>query len=1452
MESGVISDAQITASSRMNNNSTPRQARLNFIEQGSKQGGWSSLVKDRNQWLQVDLGSYTTVTGVATQGRNSTKLQQWITTFTLQFSFDGVIFQLYKEPGKMSAKLLHANQDSNTVVYNKLISPITARYIRLWPATWHNHISLRMELYGCRGCCSPLGMESQVITDAQITASTQWNNNSPAKSARLKLGGWVAGAVDPKQWLQVDLGTYSTVTAVATQGVNLQGWQKSWTASYHLQYSDDGVTFHFYKEPGETLPKVLGGNRAFWSVVSNKLSQPITARYIRFKPLLWNYRIGMRTEIYGCLGNPKIFTGNGDSESAVYNILNPPITARYIRILPIAWHTKIAMRIEIYGCTVCSTPLGMESGAIKDAQITASTQWDDNHAPSRARLNLKLTGVKRGAWSTRVLDLKQWLHVDLLSLTIVTGVATQGRNAPRIQQWVTKYRFQYSNDGVNFHFYKEKGDNSFKIFTGNGDSESAVYNILNPPITARYIRILPIAWHTNIAMRIEIYGCTVCSTPLGMESGAIKDAQITASTQWDDNHATSRARLNLKLTGVKRGAWSTRVVDPRQWLQVDLLSLTIVTGVATQGRNAPRIQQWVTKYRFQYSNDGVNFHFYKEKGDNSFKVFSSFLLFLMFVNRVCFAPLGMEDGTITDVQVSSSSRLDDNHSPSQARLNFKDEGFKAGGWSAQTNDKNQWLQVDLGIYTRVTRVATQGLNANDEWVTKYRIQYSDDGGNFQYYKQQGDNKWTVLTGNKGSDTIAHNDLNPPITARFIRFLPNGWHNKISMRTEIYGCPACVTALGMESQAIEDAQISASSQLDGNYSAIQGRLHLKRNGQRQGGWSALTNDRNQWLQVDLNTFARVTVVATQGRDGFKEWVTKYSLQYSDDGVTFTFYKEFDSSSVTRVATQGLNANDEWVTKYRLQYSDDGRNFQYYKQQGDNKWTVLNGNKGSDTNAYNNLNPPLTARFIRFLPNGWHNRISMRTEIYGCPVWVVSTSDTDLLTTNAACVTALGMESQTIEDAQIRASSQVDGNYSAIQGRLHLKRNGQKQGGWSALTNDLNQWLQVDLNTFARVTVVATQGRDGFKEWVTKYNLQYSDDGVTFAFYKEFDSSSEKVWCLMETEIRVGRNGHDEWVTKFRLQYGEDEDILHFFEDPGHFAAKVFKGNTDSDTVVYDTLTPPIITRYIRFKPAEWHNRISMRVEIYGCSGCINPLGMAFGSISDIHITASSQLDGNHSASQARLHFQADGYKVGGWSALTNDVNPWLQVDLGSYTKVTRLATQGMDGYNQWVFDGNQDQKTVVYNVLSPPITTRYIQLKPIAWNDHISMRMEIYGCPGCVAPLGMDSGAITDAQISASSQWDDNHAARQGRLHFKRVFGTSGSWSSRRNDLNQWFQVDLAQYTTVTGIATQGRNHPWIDQYVTAYKLQYSDDGVSFQFYKETPLEAEKVYLYRSLIVWGEG
>ena len=108
---------------------------------------------------------------------------------------------------------------------------------------------------------------------------------------------------------------------------------------------------------------------------------------------------------------------------------------------------------------------------------------------------------------------------------------------------------------------------------------------------------------------------------------------------------------------------------------------------------------------------------------------------------------------------------------------------------------------------------------------------------------------------------------------------------------------------------------------------------------------------------------------------------------------------------------------------------------------------------------------------------------------------------------------------------------------------------------------------------------------------------------------------------------------------------------------------------------------------------------------------------------------------------------------------------------------------------------------------------------------------------------MESGDISDAQISASSEWDANHAAIQGRLGFQAVSGKAGSWSARANDGNQWLQIDLGnQHTKVTGVTTQGRNG--YSQWVTKYKLQYSDDGVNFRYYREQGQTTDKVKVLR--------
>lgn len=45
--------------------------------------------------------------------------------------------------------------------------------------------------------------------------------------------------------------------------------------------------------------------------------------------------------------------------------------------------------------------------------------------------------------------------------------------------------------------------------------------------------------------------------------------------------------------------------------------------------------------------------------------------------------------------------------------------------------------------------------------------------------------------------------------------------------------------------------------------------------------------------------------------------------------------------------------------------------------------------------------------------------------------------------------------------------------------------------------------------------------------------------------------------------------------------------------------MFKGNKDGDTVRHNFFDYPIIAQWVRINPTRWQDRISLRVELYGC-------------------------------------------------------------------------------------------------------------------------------------------------------------------------------------------------------------------------------------------------------------
>ena len=88
---------QMTASSQISNMYKASLGRLNNREfPGVHVGAWCAL-NNSGQWLQIDLGYLHVVTGVATQGRNSTLYHMWVKTYELSFSKDGETWEVYKE-----------------------------------------------------------------------------------------------------------------------------------------------------------------------------------------------------------------------------------------------------------------------------------------------------------------------------------------------------------------------------------------------------------------------------------------------------------------------------------------------------------------------------------------------------------------------------------------------------------------------------------------------------------------------------------------------------------------------------------------------------------------------------------------------------------------------------------------------------------------------------------------------------------------------------------------------------------------------------------------------------------------------------------------------------------------------------------------------------------------------------------------------------------------------------------------------------------------------------------------------------------------------------------------------------------------------------------------------------------------------------------------------------------
>ncbi|XP_057341760.1 neurexin-4 isoform X1 [Microplitis mediator] len=154
---------------------------------------------------------------------------------------------------------------------------------------------------------------------------------------------------------------------------------------------------------------------------------------------------------------------------------------------------------------------------------------------------------------------------------------------------------------------------------------------------------------------------------------------------------------------------------------------------------------------------------------------------------------------------------------------------------------------------------------------------------------------------------------------------------------------------------------------------------------------------------------------------------------------------------------------------------------------------------------------------------------------------------ILLTALAVTTAYDYECNTplLDRAQLHATSYMK-DREPQQARLYSEKS------WTASSSDAKQYFMIDLGQVMNVSSIVTKGRENHGEYVMEYSISYGFNNLDYIPYKD-------------------ENGNN----------------------------KMFKGNVNAESIKLNRFEVPIIAQWIRINPTRWQDRISMRLELFGC-------------------------------------------------------------------------------------------------------------------------------------------------------------------------------------------------------------------------------------------------------------
>src|SRR6201994_191139 len=214
--STLLSQGQPTTASSTENAGTPAADATD----GNTGTRWSSAFSDP-QWLQVDLGSVSTISQVVLNWEAA-----YATSFQIQTSADGSTWtSIYSTTtGTGGTQTLNVSG--------------SGRYVRMYGtarATGYGYSLWEFQVYGTSGGTTGSSCgTTNAAQDRPATASSAERAAYPASAAveRENTNRWSSAFSDP-QWLEVDLGASATISQVVLN------WEAAYAKAFSIQTSTD-------------------------------------------------------------------------------------------------------------------------------------------------------------------------------------------------------------------------------------------------------------------------------------------------------------------------------------------------------------------------------------------------------------------------------------------------------------------------------------------------------------------------------------------------------------------------------------------------------------------------------------------------------------------------------------------------------------------------------------------------------------------------------------------------------------------------------------------------------------------------------------------------------------------------------------------------------------------------------------------------------------------------------------------------------------------------------------------------------------------------------------------------------------------------------------------------------------------------------------------------------------